>query len=458
MLASSRTILRSPAFQRSLDRPISRRTLVSSPRLGLPRAAKPKSTTRVEGDSDADFGIPDDILSHKVQTIPFQLPPSKALDISYTAAASTFGVSVVFAHLLSRTLKKWFGFSPAILDSGIVERAFKMVLLPVWKQVKSFRFTVFARSLADPVLPRMTVSALDSSLPGFRLSPLDELPLAAPFSPSLSLPFSPSLHLTQYDTPVTLLPFTHHPLSLLSKIASLPRTIEQADGIGLNPKSFKEVMFATYPVYLPIYLGEFELRNDPEEKRVTTVQFGTSESPAFSVYPQFLQPPQWLPQSDSISLSISGRPSQSTSNSNDAPPTTPGGPSLLKQLEPRLTTLLSKLQEKRRDGNEEGLITDRMERGVKVEELVEANERVMGFSDWMEQNQEYVEASSKLENVEAMLEQVENMPDNVKSLLVSSTSLPKFQDRESLLKDVTEQVGKARKEVERLKPEWMSRR
>jgi hypothetical protein len=85
-----------------------------------------------------------------------------------------------------------------------------------------------------------------------------------------------------------------------------------------------------------------------------------------------------------------------------------------------------------------------------------------------------------LENVEAMLEQVENMvsafveyrstslsptdliaspldsqPDNVKSLLISSSSLPKFQDRESLLKDVTEQVGKAKEEVERLKPEWV---
>lgn len=39
----------------------------------------------------------------------------------------------MFAHLVSRFFKKWFGFSPAVFDSGIVERAFKMVLLPVWK-------------------------------------------------------------------------------------------------------------------------------------------------------------------------------------------------------------------------------------------------------------------------------------------------------------------------------------
>jgi len=101
------------------------------------------------------------------------------------------------------------------------------------------------------------------------------------------------------------------------------------------------------------------------------------------------------------------------------------------------------------------------------------------------QNQEYVEASNKLENVSAMLEQVEAMvrllfsdhcspfnlpdnetiltdllllflqPDNVKSLLISSSSIPKLQDRESLLKDVTAQVGKAKDEVDRLKPEWI---
>lgn len=65
--------------------------------------------------------------------IPFQLSPEKALDISYTAAASTFGVSIVLSHLLSRFFKKWFNYSPAVFDSGIVKKAFKMVLLPVWK-------------------------------------------------------------------------------------------------------------------------------------------------------------------------------------------------------------------------------------------------------------------------------------------------------------------------------------
>ncbi|GAA6019591.1 hypothetical protein JCM11491_002816, partial [Sporobolomyces phaffii] len=46
-------------------------------------------------------------------------------------------------------------------------------------------------------------------------------------------------------------------------------------------------------------------------------------------------------------------------------------------------------------------------------------------------------------------------PDNVKSLLISSSSMPKFQDRDSLLRDVTEQVDKAKGDVERLKPEWL---
>lgn len=233
--------------------------------------------------------------------------------------------------------------------------------------------------------PRCVVSALDSSLPGFRLSPLDELPLSAPFSPSLSIPFSPSSHLTQYSTPVTLLPFTRHPLSLLSKISSLPRTLESKDGIGLNPSQFKEILFANYPCLIPIYLGEFELSNDPEGKRVTTVQFGTSESPAFSVYPQFLNPPQWLPQSDSISLSITGRPSQpnySQSSPEETTSSTSSSSSLLKLLEPRLTELMSKLQDKRREQG--SLITDEIEEGIELRELLEKNDRVMGYSEWIE--------------------------------------------------------------------------
>ncbi|GAA5826139.1 hypothetical protein JCM5353_008399 [Sporobolomyces roseus] len=443
-MLSSRSIFRSPQLQRTLQRQITR-SFVSTSLVSLPRATR-TPTTPSQSSLDSTDQVPDDVISNKIQTIPFQLPPNRALDISYTAAASTFGVSVIFAHLLSRFCKRWFGFSPAVLDSGIVEKAFRMVLVPVWKVDLVMR----GKALLEDTELDLNISALDSSLPGFRLSPLDELPLNAPFSPTESVPFSPSQHLTQHSTPVTLLPFTHHPLSLLSKIASLPRTIESTDGIGMNPKSFKEVLFATYPVLMPIYLGEFELRNDPEEKKVTTVQFGTSDSPAFSVYPQFLKPPQWLPQSDSISLSISGRPS----NPQSGQPTPQSG-ALLKQLEPRLTELLGKLQDKRRDGNEEGMITDRMGEGVQIEDLVEGNERVMGYSQWMEQNQEYVEASNKLENVSAMLEQVEAMPENVKSLLISSSSIPKLQDRESLLKDVTEQVGKAKDEVDRLKPEWI---
>ncbi|GAA5951767.1 hypothetical protein JCM3765_003112 [Sporobolomyces pararoseus] len=429
----------------------------SSQHLSFPRSRPNYSTTPTPSESDnSELGVPDDIVSYKLQTIPFQLPPEKALDISFTAAASTFGVSIVFSHLVSRFFKKWFGYSPAVLDSGIEMKAFKMVLLPVWK----IDLVMRGKALLQDTELDLNISALDSSLPGFRLSPLDELPLSAPFSPSLSIPFSPSCHLNQYSQQVTLLPFTRHPLNLLSKISNLPRTLESTDGIGLNPPKFKEVLFANYPCLIPIYLGEFELlSNDPEgesKKRVTTVQFGTSSTPAFSVYPQFLNPvPQWLPQSDSISLSITGRPSSSQPDSTStSTPSGPGEPSLLKQLEPRLTELMSKLQDKRRqDGS---LITDEIEeKGLEFKDLIENNDRVMGYSEWLQQNQNFVKASEKLENVEAMLEQVENMPENVKSLLISSSSMPKFQDRESLLKDVSQQVEKARGEVERLKPDWI---
>jgi len=156
MQRSSTRLLRPNNLARPFSSSVSPR-ISSSSALSFPRT-KPSTATSLEGTEQEELQVPNDILSYKIQSestelafpftlqnslnfalllpdaaIPFQLPPSRALDISYTAAASTFGVNVVFTHLLSRFFKKWFGLSLPFLDSGIVERAFKMVLLPVWK-------------------------------------------------------------------------------------------------------------------------------------------------------------------------------------------------------------------------------------------------------------------------------------------------------------------------------------
>lgn len=243
--------------------------------------------------------------------------------MSETAAASAFGVQNVFRLLASRFLRRWFGFS---LDNEIRRIAFTPLLVPVWKVDLSLkgkalvgdiemqlnspcRLCLLACKRGVELTCRHTfaVSALDSSLPGFRLPPLSDLTVAPPLA-SPPVPFSTSTHLTQFDQPVTLLPFTRHPLNLVHKLKSFPRKFsppsenEEGDeepGASLDPKAFDETLFAAYPMYLPLYLGEFAHEGaargeDGEEKRVTTAAFATVDGPVRS--PSSVRPVSLVPR------------------------------------------------------------------------------------------------------------------------------------------------------------------
>lgn len=110
-------------------------------------------------------------------------------------------------------------------------------------------------------------------------------------------------------------------------------------------------MFAAYPLYLPIYLGEYELNN----QRATVVVFAGSQqkvnrraprrpshraltqpSQAFAIYPTFIPSPTWLPPGDAIELSVGGSPAEFVPGQS--------APSL-KELKPRLDTLMSEVLE-----------------------------------------------------------------------------------------------------------------
>lgn len=94
------------------------------------------------------------------------------------------------------------------------------------------------------------------------------------------VPFLPTEHLTQHDQAVTLIPFTRHPLNLLKKLSSLPRRIARDDDdVSFDPKQFKETLFAAYPLYVPLYLGEWALVEGGQEKRVTTAAFASTDGP-----------------------------------------------------------------------------------------------------------------------------------------------------------------------------------
>ncbi|TNY19898.1 hypothetical protein DMC30DRAFT_447514 [Rhodotorula diobovata] len=450
----ARTAAQAPlrAPRASATSPLVRRRLISHSAPSLARSTRERRPVQQpQRDTTPEPSFPPGSAGGKIQTIPFQLAPDAALRVSETAAASAFGVQNVFRLLASRFLRRWFGFS---LDNEIRRIAFTPLLVPVWKVDLSLK----GKALVGDIEMQLNISALDSSLPGFRLPPLSDLTVAPPLA-SPPVPFSTSTHLTQFDQPVTLLPFTRHPLNLVHKLKSFPRKFsppsenEEGDeepGASLDPKAFDETLFAAYPMYLPLYLGEFAHEGaargeDGEEKRVTTAAFATVDGPAFAVYPQFIEPRQWLPPSESVSLGITGRPLLSPSS---APP----APAEVASLQPRLLKALTEFKDEAEEGSFD--LLDPVEGDA--EELVRTSERAMAFGEWAEVNRAYVEAQGELDAAQAMLEQVEALPEAARGLLLSARG-PRLSSRQDLLGDMRGKVDAARDKVDEVRPEWMAR-
>ncbi|GJN88766.1 hypothetical protein Rhopal_001735-T1 [Rhodotorula paludigena] len=390
--------------------------------------------------------------------IPFQLSPKDGQRISEMAAASAFGVSHVFRLVVSRFLRRWFGFD---LGHDVRQIAFKPLLVPVWKVDLAMK----GKAVVGDVEMELNITALDSALPGFRLHPLSSLTVSPPFAVP-PVPFDSAAHLTQFDTPITLLPLTQHPLNLVSKLQSFPRKFS-SDGTSLDPKQFSPRVFAAYPMYLPLYLGEFALDEGPRpadlggvegdlagERRVTTAAFATVDGPAFAVYPQFLDPPAWLPPSDSVNLSISARPLPSSVSSS--PADAAASSASTSDLQPRLLEAFSEFKDEAEEGGFE--LLDRIEGGEEgAVELVRKSGRAMAFGGWAEANREYVEAQEELDKAQALYEQVESMPDSARALLIGKGVSPRLSSKEDFLADVTAKLDDAKAHASAARPDWIAR-
>ncbi|GAA6016968.1 hypothetical protein JCM10207_007865 [Rhodosporidiobolus poonsookiae] len=410
-------------------------------------------------------------------SIPFQLSPERGLAHADTAAHSAFGIGYVFRLLLARFFHKWFGVSPqaagGFFDTGVKRIAFRPVLVPLWKVDLAMK----GRALLEQSELALNISAMNASLPGFRLDPLDRLSLAPPFDTD-PVPFDPSTHLAPLSSPnpspnlpepltPTLIPFTRTPLNLLSKLAALPREISSSGeddasaGLSFDPKQFKPVLFGAYPLYIPLYLGEYEVEEavfggEVETRRVTTAVFATTDKTAFSVYPQFLSPPTWLPSGSSVDLSISGRPI----SQDDVP-----SPAALQQLRPKLEDALEQLKERVgvSGGDGEGLdpagITEVIRLGVggvqSVEAYVEKEGRALAYSEWADLNREYVEAVFEADQAEAFHQQIENLPEHARTVVLNATSLPQVSSRDDLLAMSRKKADQARDKARALRPEWL---
>lgn len=91
------------------------------------------------------------------------------------------------------------------------------------------------------------------------------------------MPHDPAKRTTAFGDAVEVLPFTRHPLNIPQKLQKL-RTITNGN-VEFAPSRLDLQTWATYPVYIPIYLGEWEVARGyggRDLERVTTATYAAS--------------------------------------------------------------------------------------------------------------------------------------------------------------------------------------
>lgn len=152
----------------------------------------------------------------KIETVLFACDETTAKERLETAAASAFGLMTVVKLLLYR-FSRPLGFQ---MENPLELKAIKPMLLPYFKVDLSMRGQI---TVGESVMD-ISVTALDATVPAFKLSPLDQLNVDS-LTGEVPVPFDPTVHLNQYSQSISLLPFSQSPLRTLKKLASYPRTI-----------------------------------------------------------------------------------------------------------------------------------------------------------------------------------------------------------------------------------------
>ncbi|KAM0753977.1 hypothetical protein T439DRAFT_322865 [Meredithblackwellia eburnea MCA 4105] len=365
----------------------------------------------------------------KIDTVPFLLHPTDASKIVETAAHTAFGLTYVFQLGLSRFLKRLFNFH---YEPPLKRVAFRALLLPTWR----VDLRVSARGVLSEMGMTFQLTATDASLPGFSLSPLDQLSVTAGWETE-PVQYDASAHSQQHDQNVTIIPFTHSPVHLIEALKERPRINAQKHGISYDVTSVQPTLFAAYPLYLPVYLGEFENTMNDQKDRVTCVAFGATTRTAFAVYPTFLgESARWLPDMGGVEVSLGGIP-------NDVSKVPPTG--ALSKIGPELSQVVS-------SG------TDLSLRLPITPKELEASPVVMSWSDHAQSNRAYIEAHEELVMVEAMTKRLEAIPEGVRAVTVSLRDGVKMGDGSNLRADMKKRLVEAQEKLESAKPDWLKMR
>ncbi|ORY78439.1 hypothetical protein BCR35DRAFT_305064 [Leucosporidium creatinivorum] len=404
-------------------------------------ARTPKASVQAPPSSPPPYNPPTVDL-HKIETLPFLLRPPEALERLDAAGSAAFGFGAAVNLSWTRLLAV-FGIKKEAKVKRIAVRA---LLLPTWRVDLATRGKV----TVDKEDRNLHVTA-DIALAGFRLDPLNRLAFRFPHDGRFELydPKNHSEQLLDAGHAITTLPFETGPLNLLAKIAAMPKLSALKHGFGLDSSHFDTYMFAAYPLYLPFYLGEFEMNG----KRASAVVFGAASAKdghrGTAIYRTYRPSPRWQPSQRAVDVNFYDR-------SND--PYLSEKSAFLK-IQPQVMKHLAELNRpaspRLGDGSTSSKIGEISDPLPANEETWLSNPRVMRFSKHAEANKEYVKTETDLAEKEAIVFFTRRLPDYATASRRTQHG-SKSMNRDQLLAVVEREALKARKAVALSKPKWVT--
>ncbi|KAF8149983.1 hypothetical protein B0H34DRAFT_731983 [Crassisporium funariophilum] len=189
----------------------------------------------------------------KLRAFPFRLSPEEAQAqlAPWASITCDYRPSVVFSSCVNRIL-------PALGLNILRPIKFAPVYFPAW----IINAEVEASATYKESQQNVTIQFENTYIPGSHIASLSVASLwQGAMEDIQTVPFTDSL-LTQYGEEVQCIPFTTSPLALDAVAASSSyRAATVNQELKFSPGSVKATMFSAYPLLIPLYLAQYEIRS-----------------------------------------------------------------------------------------------------------------------------------------------------------------------------------------------------
>ncbi|KAJ7773234.1 hypothetical protein B0H16DRAFT_1511594 [Mycena metata] len=195
--------------------------------------------------------------SSKVRAFPFVVSPEEAkVDLSNNA------------FMARGFLKKISNRFPPVLEPAKLVP----VYFPAWLIDAEIDVKATASAETESEDEYVSANFINSYVPGYLLDDLSSTSFLAPtLNIDKTVPFSAELE-TQFDTPISCLPFKTDPFSVLDLAKSLPSEhCHITPDLRIHPSTIQANLICAYPVLIPLYLAQYRGKASGVLQKVVTV-------------------------------------------------------------------------------------------------------------------------------------------------------------------------------------------